>query len=59
MKLLRLIKMCLSETYSKVRVDKRLSDMFSIEKCLKKADGLSSLLFHFALDYVIKRVQVN
>jgi len=30
-KLLRLIKMCLNETYSRVRVDKNLSDMFPFE----------------------------
>jgi hypothetical protein len=53
------MKMCLSETYSKIRVDKSLSDMFPIENGLKKADALSSLLLHFALEYVINRVQVN
>jgi len=30
MKLVRLIKMCLNETYSRIRVDKHLSGMFSI-----------------------------
>jgi hypothetical protein len=30
MKLVRLIKMCLTETYSRVRVDKYLSGMFSV-----------------------------
>jgi hypothetical protein len=32
MKLVRLIKMCLNETYSKVRIGKHLSDSFPIEK---------------------------
>jgi len=58
-KLLRLIKLCLNETYSKVRVDRTLVDMFLIKNGLKKADALLSLLFHFALEYVIKKVQVN
>jgi hypothetical protein len=34
MKLVRLIKMCLNETYSKVRIGKCLSDMFPIQSSL-------------------------
>ena len=51
--------MCLTETYSRVRVVKNLSDMFPIRNCLKQGDALSPLLFNFALDYTIKRLQVN
>jgi hypothetical protein len=58
MKLLRLTKMCLAETYSTVRVGKYLSDMFHIRNGLKQGDGLSPLLFKFALEYAIRRVQV-
>jgi len=36
MKLVRLTKMCLTETYSRVRVGKYLSDMFPIRNGLKK-----------------------
>jgi len=39
--LVRLIKMCLKETYSRGRVGKHLSDMFPIEKSLKQGDALS------------------
>ena len=59
MKLVRLIKMCLTETYSRVRLGKNLSDMFLIRNGLKQGDGLSPLLFNFALEYDIRRVQVN
>jgi len=58
MKLTRLIKVCLTETYSRVRVDRHLSDMFSIKFGLKQ-DALSPLLFIFALEYAIMWVQAN
>jgi hypothetical protein len=41
-KLVRLIKMCLNETYSKVRVGKLLSDKFPIQNGLKQGDVLSN-----------------
>ena len=59
MKLVRLIKMCLSETYSRVQVRQNLSDTFLIGNGLIKGDALSLLLFNFALDYAFRRVQVN
>jgi hypothetical protein len=40
MKLVQLIKMCLNETYSKVRIDKHLSDSFHIKNGLKQGDAL-------------------
>jgi hypothetical protein len=59
MKPVRLIKMCLSETYNKVRIGKYLSDNFPIQNGLKQGDALSPLLFNFALEYAIKRFQEN
>jgi len=53
------IKMCLNETYSTVRIGKHLSDMFPIRNGLKQGNALSPWLFNFALDYAIRRVQVN
>ncbi len=58
-KLIRLIKMCLTETYSRVQVGKNLSDMFRIRNVLKQGDALSLLLFNFTLVYAIRRIQVN
>ena len=55
-KLVRLIKMCLTETYSRVLVGKNLSDRFPIRNGLKQGDALSPLLFNFALEWAIKRV---
>jgi hypothetical protein len=59
MKLVRLIKMCLDETYSKVRIGKHLSDSFLIYNGLKQGDALSPLFFNFALEYTIRKVQEN
>ena len=50
--------MCLTETY-RVRVVKNLSYMFPIRNGLKQGDALSPLLFNFALEYAIRRVQVR
>ena len=58
-KLVTLIKICLTATYSRVRVGKNLSDMFLIRNSLKQGDALSPFLFNFALEYAIRRVQVN
>jgi hypothetical protein len=58
-KLVGLIKMCLNETYSRVRIGKNLFSKFTIENGLKQGDALSPLLFNFALKYAIRRVKEN
>jgi hypothetical protein len=59
MKLVRLVKICLNETYSRVRVGKYLSDPFPIKNGLKQGDALSPVLFNFALEYAIRKFQAN
>jgi len=55
MKLVRLIIMCLNETYSRVWVGKHQSDMFPIRYGLKQRDAFFlPLVFNFALEYAIR-----
>ena len=51
--------MCLIESYSRIRVGKHLSDMFLIINGLKQGDAVSPLLFNFASEYTIRKVQVD
>ena len=49
MKLVKIMKMCLNETYSRVRVDKHLCDMLHIGNILKQEAALVTLFFNFSL----------
>jgi len=50
MKLVKLIKMCLNETYRRVWVGKNLSVMFPIRNGLKQGDALSPFPFSCAVE---------
>jgi hypothetical protein len=56
MQLVRLIKMCLNENYSKVGIGKYLSGIFPVQNDLKQGDALAPLLFNFSLEYTIRKV---
>jgi sorting nexin-29 len=58
-KLVMLIKMSLTEAYSRVRVGENVSDRFPIRNGLKQGDALSTMFFNFVLEYAIRSVQVN
>jgi hypothetical protein len=51
--------MCLYETYRRIRAGKCLCGRFPIKSGFKQGDALSPLLFNFALEYTIRRVQAN
>jgi hypothetical protein len=57
MKQVRLIKMCLNETYSEVYIGKRLCDKLPIQNGLKQGDALLPLIFIVALEYTIRKVR--
>jgi hypothetical protein len=59
MKLVKLIKMYLKETYSKVHRRKYLSDALPIQNRLKQGNASTPLLFNFALEYSIRKVHEN
>jgi hypothetical protein len=58
MKLVRLTKMCLNDTYGRVQVGKHLFDMFPIRNALKQ-EVLLLLLFNCVLEYAIWRIKVH
>jgi hypothetical protein len=57
MKLVRLIKRCLNQMYSKVHIDKHLSYNFDTQNGLKQGDALLPLIFNFLLEHAIRKVQ--
>jgi len=59
MKMVRPIKVSLTETYSGVRIGKNLSHKFPIRNGWNQGDIQSPLLFNIALEYAISAVQVN
>jgi hypothetical protein len=57
MKLVRLIKMCLNESYNEVRIGKHIIRMFPTQNSLKQGDAFSPLLLNFDLEYTIRMVK--
>ena len=54
-KIVNLLKACYAHTQGKVRVGGELSDCFTITSGLKQGCPLSTILFNFALEWVMRR----
>jgi hypothetical protein len=58
-KLVRLIKMCLNEMYSKAHKGKHLPDSFPIQNGPEQGYALLPLLFNFGLEYAVRKAEEN
>jgi hypothetical protein len=58
-KLVGIIKACLNENCSIVRIDKSLTRKYPIQNGLKLGDALSSLFYNTALEYASRIVNEN
>ena len=59
MKLVRVIKMCPNETYSRVCADKYFSGTFPTKNGLTQGNALLPLFLNFALEYAIRKFQTS
>jgi hypothetical protein len=59
MKLVRLIKMCLNETYTIVRIGKYFFDNSFYSEWSKTRRCFNYTVLNFALEYAIRKVQEN
>jgi hypothetical protein len=57
MKLVRMTKICLNETYSEFHLGKDICNTLPIQNSVKQGDALLSLLFSLTLVYDIRKVQ--
>ena len=59
MKLVRLVKMTLVNTNSKVKIQGKLSPSFETVIGLRQGDSLSTLLFNLCMEKIIRNVRIN
>ena len=58
-KLVRLVKMTLTNTVCKVKVQGQLSKAFKVNSGLRQGDVISTILFNLCLEKVIRKIEIN
>lgn len=56
-KLIRLSKLCINKSKSKVRVDGETNDIFSINYGVKQGDGISPILFNLPVEEAMQKTK--
>ena len=59
LKLINMCKLCIQDTYSKVRIKGKTSAAFKNKTGLKQGDALSPLLFNIALQKIINKLKLT
>ena len=58
-KLIKMIKLTLKDTDNRVRIKGKLSKKFKVKEGLRQGDPLSPILFNCALEYVVRKANLN
>jgi sorting nexin-29 len=58
-KSVRLVELTLENTISSVTIQMEIGSFFQVKQGLKQGNGLAPLLFNLALEYVIRKLQVD
>lgn len=54
-----MIKLTLTKTENKVKVNNKLTENFEVKEGVRQGDPLSSLLFNVVLEMIIKEANIN
>jgi len=56
LKIIKMVQLCNSETYSKVKLGNEMSMAFKIKSGLRQGDAMSPILFNMALESVVREM---
>lgn len=56
LKIIKMVQLCNSETYSKVKIGNEVSMAFEIKSGLRQGDAMSPILFNMALESVVREM---
>jgi len=58
-KLVRLTRLTMKNSESRVKIQGNLTDPFKINQGLKQGDGLAQMLFNLAFEYAVRNITVD